>query len=58
MASLDDIKIVSLPDTIILFSGIMEKDKATILDELIRKNFIISDCITRHEWLIISAKVG
>ena len=58
IASLDDIKIVSLPDTIILFSGIMEKDKATILDELIRKNFIISDCITRHEWLIISAKVG
>lgn len=55
---LDEIRNACFPGATILFSGIMEKDKATILDELIRKNFIISDCITRHEWLIISAKVG
>lgn len=58
IACLDDIRNACMPDALILFSGIMVKDKATILDELIRKNFIISDCITRHEWLIISAKVG
>lgn len=53
IANLEAIKAACKPGTVILFSGIMQKDEDEIKLVLKEYNFIIHKCVIRDNWLIL-----
>ena len=54
IANLPSIRLACLPGTIILFSGIMVKDKQQITDALESGNFSINECVEKDNWLLLN----
>lgn len=54
IANLPSIRAACVPETIILFSGIMVKDKQQITDALEAANFPINECEEKDNWLLLN----
>ena len=54
IANLESIRSACVPGTIILFSGIMVKDKEQITAALEARNFTIIECVEKDNWLLLN----